>query len=483
MSKVGGDLSEYVANNDEPLTADNYNEVDGLTLSELSYLRFEDLDWSDPEYQDGITVGEFAERMVENQMYDNDDQRVFLENLAESDRYSNLEITDMAALNGRDYWSNGDTSKQFDDGQWAGLTVKLDDDTSAVAFRGTNGTKLGWDEDLEFAYDRDGNAAQKAARDYLQNQDADNLYVAGHSKGGADAESAAVMADEATRQKIVRVDNYDGPSNNNEFKAKYADGYADLDGKQHNHYPEDSVIGQLNGEHPGDEDFCHTDTSGHKMDNIMGEHDPFAWKIKGDGFDETEQSEFSKYLDKVLEDTLKTYPNGGKEEVVFILKHLGPTVFLDTTKSTPEKLIRFLLGLETQLPREKRALKSFLRRLLFFAEIEGIKYGWNKLTSKAQGSMLSCSNKFSVNTQRLKTSVNTMEKAENSLDAKSRAVLDVMNNLQGKQFEEVRMALDTTSKNLMKNKKQVLTLYDGLNEIIREYDQTETDIRGFVKSA
>ena len=483
MGKVGGDLSDYIANNEEPLTADNYNEVDGLALSELSYLRFEDIDWSDSDYKDGVSVRDFAQTMWENQMYDNDDQRVFLESMKDSDRYKDLKITDMAALNGNDYWSNGETTRQADNGQWAGLTIKLDDDTSAVTFRGTNGTKLGWDEDLEFAYDRDGNAAQKAARDYLQNTDANKLFVSGHSKGGADAESAAVMANEATRQKIIRVDNYDGPSNNNEFKAKFADGYADLDGKQHNHYPKDSVIGQLNGEHPGSEDFCHTDTSGHKMDNVMGEHDPFAWKIKGNGFDKTEQSEFSKYLDKVLEDTLKTYPNSGKHEVVFILKHLGPTVFLDTDKNMAEKLLRFLIGLETQIGPEKIALRSFIRRLIFFAELEGVKYGWNKLKGKFQGSMIACSNKFSVDTVKLKASAQNMEKAKSGLDEKSRAILDVMNNLQGKQFDDVRLALDTTSKNLQKNEKQILTLYDGLNEIIREYDATETDISSFVKSA
>ena len=43
-SNSGSDLATYIANNMEPLTEQNYTDIDALVFAELSYARFEDND-------------------------------------------------------------------------------------------------------------------------------------------------------------------------------------------------------------------------------------------------------------------------------------------------------------------------------------------------------------------------------------------------------------------------------------------------------
>ncbi len=367
VNNTGGDLSSYVKDNHIPLNGNNYNEIDGLVFSELSYMRFEDCDWSS-EYADGkITIKEFANKLLENSSL-SDDEKTFLRNLSKSDRYKNLEVSDMAALNGNTYWDGQKTTLRLDDGQWAGVTIKLDDDTAVVANRGTNGTSLGWNEDLELAYDSDGTAAQKAARDYLMNTKAGKIIDVGHSKGGNDAETGYAMADEATRRKVIRVDTYDCPGNNDDIKEKYADSYTELERKQHNHYPENSIVGMLLNDHPGDNnDFCKTDTTNHRGDGtLFGEHDPFSWKIdsENNSFDEGTQSDISKTINNIMDRAIDNMGPEGRYLMVKVLEQIGITSLLDSGLDGLSKAIRIIAGLKSLSIFEKALILDFLYQVL-----------------------------------------------------------------------------------------------------------------------
>ena len=259
----GGDLTEFIKKNREHINADNYSEVDGLVFAQLSYMRYEDLEWSDG----AVSVSDFADEILQNDKKNilSKDDTAFLNALKNNPRYKKCTITDMAALNGRDYWHNGKEVKQSEDGQWAALTIKIGEDTSVVAMRGTNGTQLGWDEDFELAYTKRGTTAQIMSQGYIENMTSGNIYLAGHSKAGNNIVSAYVMSDIATRDRVKRIDVYDGPANNEDFRANYAEGYMDLENKLKNHYPEGATIGMLLGDNPGTRDFCRTDTKGHRM--------------------------------------------------------------------------------------------------------------------------------------------------------------------------------------------------------------------------
>lgn len=306
MEKTG--LSNYVYDNaGQQLTAASYNEVDALVFAELSYIRFEDV-YPNGSYADKEDVYlrqyiDDALKVLQDTNYgglSNKDDRAnkiqLLESLRDSDRYKNCTISQMASSDGTD-------------SQWAAMTININDgsDTGIVAMRGTDGTITGWDEDIQLLYNEEGTNAQKLAQQYFENCEAKNIFAAGHSKGGNDVVAGYVMADAATRSKIINIDNFDGPGVNEKFKTRYEEGYAELAEKLDNYYPQDSLIGKFLCDNPGLVHFVHCDVDGPFRDKLfLGEHDPFTWQTDGEMFVSDEQSIFSKMLNEATDGAVET---------------------------------------------------------------------------------------------------------------------------------------------------------------------------------
>lgn len=99
--------------------------------------------------------------------------------------------------------------------QFAALTVELPDGTTYVAFRGTDDTILGWQEDFTSSFEV--MPAQRSAARYLAERLATvggPVRVGGHSKGGNLAQYAVREVPEALRERVVRVYDNDGPGLN-----------------------------------------------------------------------------------------------------------------------------------------------------------------------------------------------------------------------------------------------------------------------------
>lgn len=281
-------LSDYAQNQQEPVTVNSYTEVDALTLASLSYIQFEKVY---PDYQDRtVSLQQFAKDALASGIPLSDNERELLNQIQNSPRYEQCTVSNMAAEN--------QTS------QWAAMTISLNDgsNTDVIAMRSTNGTTLGWTEDLELGYKSgDGTEAQRLARDYLNNSRSENLLLAGHSKGGNDVVSAYVMAEESVRNRVLHIDNFDGPGVNDEFRDRYMEGYRELDGKLDNYYPQDSIVGQLLNDNPGRHHYIHSDGS-----NFLDEHDPYTWMLdeEGAGWQGDQQSGFSEMLNSVTDGAL-----------------------------------------------------------------------------------------------------------------------------------------------------------------------------------
>ena len=332
MSKEsGGDLAIYVQNASEVMNASNYSDVDALVFSTLSYVKFEDssVKWNKSELENGISMQEFAKKMLDSSNNNKDllnhEQKALLKAVAESDRYKDCKINNLAAIDGNKMWDAGRQSTISDDAQWAAMTIDMNDGSgsSVVAMRGTNGTTLGWNEDFELGFEPGGTTAQKLSRDYLKGVDADKLYLTGHSKGGNDASSAYMMSDKSIRDKVVQVNNFDGPGHNPEFIENFGDAYKELSGKQRNIYPQDTVIGKLLNNNPGKQYYVHSAQEGHTDMPILGEHDTYSWEIDGDHLKETSQSEFSKIVDKITDSSLKGLSNSERQHALDFLIRVG----------------------------------------------------------------------------------------------------------------------------------------------------------------
>ncbi len=294
---AGGDMKEYISSSKTVLTAENYNEADAYVFAELSYIRFENL----PNYtSENCSLKELCRKMLDNNVVSGSqnevaDKTALLEAIANSDRYANCSVSNLRAENV--------------DSRWAAMTINIDKDTSVIAMRGTDDAPLSWTEDLELAYQVDGSNAQKLSAAYLKNSPAKNVYLTGHSKGGNNVISAYVANEKSVRDKVVRIDNYDGPGVNPEYAMINGGGYLELGKKLNSYYPENSIVGMLLLDKAGKTKFYKTETDGHTTGHgVLDEHDPFAARFEDGSLVNGEQSFLSRYLNNLVDMSVAKLP-------------------------------------------------------------------------------------------------------------------------------------------------------------------------------
>lgn len=259
---------------------DPFNEVDGLILTQLGYL---DLSGVVPAWNEKSSVSmaklmekywlkyppaEAAEKIgiVRNP------SRLF-GLLKESRRFSELIFAN--------YINRIDEEKQE---QFAAMTAWIPDGSIYVIYRGTDATMVGWRENLNMSY-LDQVPAQLEAVNYLERifeWTNFKLRLGGHSKGGNLAVYAAMHIGGEIGDKILSVDNYDGPGFR-EAITKHPK-YSQTMKKVRTYLPESSVIGRLM-EHSEEYRVVKADAIG------LWQHDAFTWQVKGNSF------EYAKELD------------------------------------------------------------------------------------------------------------------------------------------------------------------------------------------
>lgn len=306
-------ISGYASANSEPLTAANYNEVDALLFAKLSYYPFEKVYPNGSYAGKTVSIKEYAQAILASQSPNEDTNDELLLALVNSNRYAECKITRMQSSEGTD-------------SQWAAMTVNINDgsNTSVVAMRGTDGTTAGWREDFELLGSTQGTQAQKLSRQYLESCEAEHILATGHSKGGNDVVSAYAMADAATREKVIHIDNFDGPGVNDKFSELYKEGYSELAAKLDNYYPQDSIVGLLMDNNPGKNHFIYSNSSESEMSNmgILAEHDSLAWQVDGSGFVEADQSIFSKVLDTTTDGIVENLSQDERIQLFTVLCEL-----------------------------------------------------------------------------------------------------------------------------------------------------------------
>ena len=128
--------------------------------------------------------------------------------------------------------------------QFAAMVFQLDEEHEFLAFRGTDETIAGWQEDFMISFtetESQRRAAQFAAHVMLTSPR--RFYISGHSKGGNLALYAASMLSPAFRERIEHIYLLDSPGFCQEvFPASL---YQDLLGKCSLILPEFSVIGRI----------------------------------------------------------------------------------------------------------------------------------------------------------------------------------------------------------------------------------------------
>lgn len=240
-----------------------FNEVDNLIFCQLSYLDFKGI-VAELETDKEISIKEACEAYEE--LHGAEKVPELLRLMASANRFKNVRLAGFM-----DIFDRLEKKTQF-----AAIRILLENGVEYIAFRGTDETIVGWQEDFSMSFRVI--PAQKYALDYVNavlEKSRNQIYLGGHSKGGNLALYAAAMLPESSYERILKIYSNDGPGlcpdiisvgNQNRLLEKLI-----------RIIPDFSIIGTLFEEKPAD--FIVKSS----VDGLL-EHDPYTWLVEGEFF-------------------------------------------------------------------------------------------------------------------------------------------------------------------------------------------------------
>lgn len=340
-----------------------FNEVDNLIFSFVSYVDFSGI-VPEKEAEGAVTVKEASESFWE--MYTDKDildkptltkmSAFVLREMAASRRFGNLFLSD--------YVNEVDVEQQK---QFAALRICVQEGRYYVAFRGTDETIVGWQEDFNMVYLPEV-PSEKRAVEYLQevmSQNHAEYYVGGHSKGGHLAIYAAVQNLEAFGDRILQVFNNDGPGVGAEMAASRA--YQQMLPKLVSYVPEQSFFGLMLRH----EEAMYTVKSSRSG---LLQHDSLSWEVLGPEFVKVEEvSAQSRKTNAGLKNWLELLSLDERGEIIRLIFHSLSMAEIknigDFAALTPKRIYD-LIGNLKDLDADQKTLVTRSFRLLI-QELKG----------------------------------------------------------------------------------------------------------------
>ena len=340
-----------------------FQDVDALILTCLSYHYFtEVLNQYDAT---PVRIEELAKRvkgLPQEKLHMRDPQDVvLLQLIGKSKRFKNMEVCF--------YVDHVDIEKEA---QFSAITILLGDDTSFIAYRGTDLSLIGWKEDFNMSF-LDFVPAQIAAAAYLlyvaQNSQG-KIRVGGHSKGGNLAVFAAAVCPRKVQGRILCVYNHDGPGFQ-EGMLRFR-GYKEIVPRVYSFVPESSIIGMLMSRQGGY-------TVVKSAEKGLLQHDPYSWEVSGKDFVRLESvSMESKFWDKTLKNWLKSLTPKKREKFVDALFELLSMTHADEQGEvvlSPKNAYRTLQTLKDEDEETRKAIFDGLHLLWTAARKTAGDYG------------------------------------------------------------------------------------------------------------
>lgn len=219
---------------DIPFTFDGLNEVDCLIFSTLAYMELKEAEY--------VTTANLASAPTLEEVYSQVKKvkcfgSMFLplfQKCAVSERFKNTKVMF--------YKSIFDEEEHT---QFSAVTFVPATGDIVVAFRGTDDSLVGWQEDLNMAVGRI--PSHKHARRYIcdiaENIPDKPIYSVGHSKGGNLAVWSAAHMYDIYVNRIVKVYDFDGPGFYGDFVE--SEEYKRIIGKTTKYVVDASIVGML----------------------------------------------------------------------------------------------------------------------------------------------------------------------------------------------------------------------------------------------
>ena len=248
------------------------NVMDNLIGSILAYLPVE-------SFREDKSLEEFVKYAQEFRDIDTSSAMVayayqVLDEISNNRRYKDIIISNLENI-------------KNDKVQFGALTIRINDITM-VSYKGTDGSLIGWIENIRIAYDYL-TVTQDYAVKYLEKTIRDNdknIYLNGHSKGGNLAMVCGMEASFSILQRIKKIYNFDGPGlRKQEYESNK---YQALTKKLVNIMPSGSLVGVL----------LYNDNYNIIKSEALGfmEHYPTSWTMFGQVFISSDLSGLSKQL-------------------------------------------------------------------------------------------------------------------------------------------------------------------------------------------
>lgn len=288
---------------DLPLANVPLCDVDLLVLARMSYAPFDGVvpeDFSGREVTLKSACKEVLARVAAGKAaFRIDDDADLLKQLMDSPRFASLPLCG--------YVNRFDENEQE---QFSAVTVCLPEGSAIIAFRGTDGTLIGWKEDFNMSLSG-AVPAQLDAVNYTRAASAaflGKLLLAGHSKGGNLAVYAAAFSDKEIQNRIVAVRSFDGPGFDKE--ALSGDHFNSIMPRTRTILPQSSVIGMLL-EH--EEDFSIVES---RSVSIL-QHNVYFWEVARSGFLSVEElTNSSRFIDDTLTSWVRDMPDDLREKMI-----------------------------------------------------------------------------------------------------------------------------------------------------------------------
>lgn len=286
-------IIDYAETELHPMSIREFNSVDSLILSQISYIMLDELVGDVNSNKDSITFkdllkSEFFSKMFDTIPYGNLTKELLFY-LSASPRFRDIRINY--------HISKTDTISEK---QFSATTFILDNTSAYIAFRGTDYSVVGWKEDFNMAFVTPV-PSQLEGVEYINKISElipHDLYIGGHSKGGNLAVYASMNCNYRASSRIKKIFSHDGPGFREEIIK--SDAFSKIKDKINKTLPYSSIIGMLLENH---EDY-HVVKS-NKFGGLK-QHNPFSWEIKDYDFVYLEKiSHGSKYTCDTLHKWLK----------------------------------------------------------------------------------------------------------------------------------------------------------------------------------
>ena len=291
MGGVGlANIIDYILwRGDLPVAQVPLGEVDALILSYLSYMPMDGIvpgeDGGEPVPLRDAALAMLGRSERENSplAYSVKDDRKLLAALAQSVRFGTMRLC--AFVNRVD----GEAEEQF-----SAVTFLPEAGPALIAYRGTDNTVVGWQEDFNMCFESEVPAQRDAAAyaEHMAQVLDGGIILGGHSKGGNLAAYAELFVSGETHRRIQAVYNFDGPGFNEEIVGSAA--FAQRKRCVQTFVPQSSIVGVLM---ENDEVMTVVRSDG------MGifQHNPYTWQVMGGSFIPLpERTDSSRFADETV---------------------------------------------------------------------------------------------------------------------------------------------------------------------------------------